>query len=247
MCRLFPAFAALMAAVLFAHVAKGQTSRPADPPPVREVVIDNPEKFLDQSPAETTDSPDAASEPVNPFKKTKPWSRPDARPGVLTLAGGKQFAGYVFTTRGRGWRLYDPAKKKYRDIPTIIVRKIEAVVLWERMDPDWRWEKMGDDKKVYTGRFYPNRMLQYKFTLVNGRTLQGAIAQPLTVEWHNERTRFILHKRQKGELDQKLEDIPYVKSIVFSLDKMKQTRAAKLPTRPAASGGGRTRSPLGRG
>ena len=233
--------AALTLVAMLAGAAGAQTSRPALPPPVREVVINDLDQLLKSSPSADPTGADPGSDPINPFQKKKPWSRPDARPAVVTDSNGTQIAGYLFTTRGRGWRLYDPTKKKYRDIPTIIVRRIEAVVLWERMDADWRWLKMGDDTKVYTGKFYPNRMLQYKFTLVNGRTLTGAIAQPLTVEWHNERTKCILHKRQKGELDQKLTDIPYLKSIEFSLEKMKQTRAAqqaardaKLPaTRPA--------------
>jgi hypothetical protein len=216
--------------------AAGQATRPATPPPVREVVIDSPDSFLEQSPAQPAEpaDPQPEPEPVNPFGGGAAWSRPDSRPGVLELSDGTKLAGYVFTTRGRGWRLYDPAAKKYRDIPTLIVRRIDAVVLWERMEDDWRFARMGDDEKIYTGHKYPNRMLEYRFTLINGRTLQGEIAQPLSLEWHNERQKLMLHKRQKGELDQTLADIPYVKSIEFSAEKMSQVREEQSATRAAS-------------
>jgi hypothetical protein len=216
--------------------AAGQSSRPAPPPPVREVVIDEaaglPEQGApDSRPAEDT-PPDAGG--INPFAGTRPWGRPDGRAGVVELSDGRTLAGYLFTTRGRGWRLYDPEAKKYRDIPTIIVRRIDAVVLWERMEDQWRFVRMGDDQKVLTGHQYPNRMLEYRFTLVNGRTLQGAIAQPLGVEWRNEREALILHKRQKGEPDQTLADLAYVRSIEFSAERMNAVRGEQAASRPAA-------------
>jgi hypothetical protein len=216
--------------------AAGQSSRPAPPPPVREVVIDDPDAFLEQPSSDAQPPAGAADdgEAVNPFAGTRPWSRPDSRAGVVELSDGRTLAGYVFTTRGRGWRLYDPAARKYRDIPTIIVRRIEAVVLWERMEDQWRFARMGDDEKVFTGHKYPNRMLEYRFTLVNGRTLQGAIAQPLNVEWRNEREALILHKRQKGDLDQPLADLPYVRLIEFSAERMNAARAQQPASRPAA-------------
>jgi hypothetical protein len=156
---------------------------------------------------------EATSQPANPFADT-PQSRRDLMPGYIELSDGRLLPGRIYTTRDKPWSVYDAKTKTFRRIPPVVVRRIEAEMIWERDTPQWRWKEGGSDEKVYTGRTYPARKIEYTFTLINGMKISGTVQQPIYVRHGDgEAARMILHERQKGALGQTLEDLVYVRRV----------------------------------
>jgi hypothetical protein len=93
---------------------------------------------------------------------------------------------------------------------------MEAEVLWEREEAEWRFKESGHDEKVYSGKTYPARETQYKVKLVNGDELTGGIVAPIAVRSSTESKRSVLNKRSKGEVGQTLKDLVYIKSITLA-------------------------------
>lgn len=152
-------------------------------------------------------------EPVNPFGKKA--AREDARPGYVELSDGSVKPGSLYLTRDARLRLYDDSLKRQRDVPLSAVKKIEATVEKEWLEKEWRFKEAANDEKVFTGRTYPAREYQYAITLNDGRTITGPLAAIFYVQTESEREplRFLLHKRDKGELDQSLSQLLYVRRI----------------------------------
>ncbi len=153
-------------------------------------------------------------EPVNPFGK-KAKVREDARPGYLELSDGAIVPGGLFLTRETRLRIYDAALQRQRDVPLPAIRKIECSVEKEWLEKEWRFKEAANDEKVYTGRKYPAREYQHTITLTDGRTIKGPLAAIVYVQADadHDAERFLLHKRDKGELDQTLKALLYVRKI----------------------------------
>lgn len=113
-------------------------------------------------------------------------------------------------------RIWDDEKKEYRDVPFKLIRSMEAKVLWERDEREWKFKASGSDIKEYSGKTYPARETQYIVTLVNGQTITGGIAAPIYLDTPNGQKVFVLHKRDKGEVGQALKDLVYVQKIELS-------------------------------
>lgn len=185
--------------------AVAQTTQPADA---------TLEWLLDQAePAPTTQPTSPTTQPASPFLQA---DRPDARSAVITLSDGSVLKGNVTTTPDKPIRVWDDRNETYRDIPFRLICSLEAHVLWERDEPEWRFLDSGSDLKEQTGRTYPARELQYTITLVNGQTLHGGIVAPLyfkSATDSNRRQTLVLHKRQKGEIGQTLEQLIYLQKV----------------------------------
>lgn len=178
----------------------------------------------------------AGGKTANPFGRAT--SRPEyALPGVVVYSNGRKVPGYIWTPSGKEWRVYERASKQFRDVPFDVVKRIEGVVEWERMEDDWRWKEGGMDVKVFTGKTYPNRMTYFSFTLLDDRKIVGNIAQMFFVELAGRITRVTLHKRNQGRLGQTLESMPYVKTVLFDAkamrDAIEQITASQPSSRPA--------------
>ncbi|MFO8012600.1 MAG: hypothetical protein R6X20_04750 [Phycisphaerae bacterium] len=165
--------------------------------------------------------PEAAAgggEATSPFgggRQAGPRRR-DAVPGYVELSSGLKVPGHIYTTRAKRLKTYNLDRQVYEYVPVPALSAIEAVVEWARVDKQWRFKDAGSPEKVYTGKSYPVRMLKWRLTLRNGHEVVGHIlGQPLYVEHNGERERLILHKRQKGPLGDTLEDLVYVKRVVF--------------------------------
>lgn len=139
----------------------------------------------------------------------------DTRAIVVTLSDGKTLRGRASTTVNRPLRIWDPAVKDYRDIPFALIKSADARVLWERDEREWTFKESGSDVKIYSGRTYPARELEYVITLVNGETITGGIVAPLHVEIDGATKTFVLHKRDKGPIGQKLADLVYLQRLEF--------------------------------
>lgn len=152
--------------------------------------------------------------PVNPFGK-RAKVREDARPGYVELSDGTLKPGSLFLTREARLRIYDAALQRQRDVPLQAIRKIECAVEKEWLEKEWRFKEGANDEKVYTGRSYPSREYLHTITLSDGRTIKGPLAAIVYVQADADRDaeRFLLHKRDKGELDQSLKSLLYVRKI----------------------------------
>lgn len=202
-----------------------------DPKPLTGQLLDaattQPQTDADSGPA-------VASQPQSPFAAT-PQNRPDAQPGYIELSDGTVLPGTIYTTREKPFSVFEAASNSFRRIPPVIVRRIDAEVVWERDEPDWRWKEGGSDEKIYTGRTYPARMLRYTFTLVNGQKIAGTVQQPIYVQpaGGGDPIQFILHERDKGPLDSKLSQLVYVKRVELGGDAL--ARGKELAGKPAAT------------
>jgi hypothetical protein len=167
----------------------------------------------------TKPSTQPSSRPTNPFEHKEDA---EARPGVITLSNGEKVRGKLSTTREKPIRVWDEGGKKYRDIPFDLIRSMEAKVLWEREEKEWAFKESGSDIKIYSGKTYPARELQYVITLINGQKVSGGVVSPVYAN-DGERTRtFVLNKRQKGEVGQTLKDLVYLKTIEFDAGEEKK-------------------------
>jgi hypothetical protein len=189
-------------------VRSSGATEPAPAPPADETI----DWLLEQSqpimPEQPTELPAADS----PFDR-KPLE--EAQEGIIRLSSGERFRGSISTTAEKPLRVWDEGDKEYRDIPFALVRRIEAEVVWERDEPDWRFIESGSDLKEFTGRTYPAREYRHTLTLLNGQTVIGGVAAPLFLRTPDGRRTFILHKRHKGELDQPLEQLHYVSRVIL--------------------------------
>jgi hypothetical protein len=166
---------------------------------------------------------------INPFGN-KPQAREDAWPGYLEMSDGTIHFGQIFLTREHKLKILDQAQNRFREVPLLVVRKIECQVLKEWMEKEWRFKENANDEKVYTGRSYPSREYLYAISLRDGRTIRGPLSAIVYVqgEGKEEAQRFLLHKRDKGELGSELKDLLYVRSVFLgekALEEGKQKAA----------------------
>lgn len=175
-------------------------------------------------PAETQPAGRAA---VNPFARKAGFRREDALPGVIELSDGRQIAGAIYGTREKPYSVWVEKEKRWRRIPLISVLSITAVVVGERMELEWRWKEMGAPERVYTGRKYPWRRFLWKFHLIDGSYVTGAVkGQPIWVETsHKTSGPWLLTERSKGPIGTTLKDLVYVKRVIISRKMMEKVEA----------------------
>jgi len=158
-----------------------------------------------------------AEGPASPFGTGKgTGARKDAVPGYVELSSGLKMPGRIFTTRAKRLKVYNIEKEIYEYVPVPALKRIEAVVVWEREQRQWRFKEAGSTEKVYTGKTYPARMLSYRLTLRNDHRITGdVLGQPLYIAREERTDRFVLHKRRKGAVGESLEDLVYIRAVVF--------------------------------
>lgn len=138
------------------------------------------------------------------------------RPGELVMSDGTTIKGKIATTPEKPIRVWVEKEKDYEDLPIDQIASAEATVVWERDEKEWNFKESGSDIKVYSGKTYPARQTQYKFTLTDGTVIEGDVAAPLYVTTDDGKTAtYVLYKRDKGKIGQRLKDLPYVKSVTF--------------------------------
>lgn len=195
-----------------------------------------------------------AEEPraLNPFgNSTKPENeREGVQPGYIETSDGEVFPGFIYLTRDIRLSMYDAEHQRKRAIPIERVASLEAVVKKEWMEKEWRFKELASNEKLYTGREYPVRMVDYKCTFTDGKTLTAPLAclffyQPLEpgddastgYKPDVDPMRFNLYDRQ-GKADthngMKLKDVIYVKLIRFGEEALAEgvQKAEKNKTKP---------------
>ena len=170
----------------------------------------------------------AADEPpaLNPFAKPPSAEREDAIAGYVELSDGSMHPGLIYLTREKRLKIYDDKVQRQREVPLQAVQQIDCTVKKEWIEKEWRFKESANDEKVYTGRSYPTRECLYTITLRDGRTIAGPLSAivyvrakpPESAGADQERpqaepAQFVLHKRDKGELNADLASLVYVKRI----------------------------------
>lgn len=170
---------------------------------------------------------------VNPFGQ-RPDQDSDERevyPGYVEMSDGEIFPGFLYLTRDARLSMYDKEHQRKRQIPLARVASLEAVIKEERMEKEWRFKELASNEKMYTGREYPMRQVDYKCTFTDDRTLTAPLAclfffQPLEkgddastgYKPEVDPIRFPLFDRQ-GKADthngMTLKEMVYVKAIYF--------------------------------
>jgi len=169
----------------------------------------------------------AADEPpvINPFGPA-PAQREDAVPGYVELSDGKICAGQVYLTRDARLKIYDEKLQRQREVPLSAVKQIDCTVKKEWIEKEWKFKELTKDEKMYTGRSYPSREYVHTITLADGRTITGELSaivyvdppahatpKPGEVRPETKTEKFLLNKRNKGEIGQDLKSLVYPKSI----------------------------------
>ncbi|MGQ9574070.1 MAG: hypothetical protein ACUVUC_02005 [Thermoguttaceae bacterium] len=184
---------------------------------------------------------------INPFAPVR-HEREDALPGYLEMSDGRRFVGNIYMTRDKRLKLWDAESERQREIPLRAVKQIDCHVEKEWMEKEWRFKESALDEKVYTGRTYPVRVYTHTVTLQDGRKITGPLAEILYVQPIFESAsgpmqdssqlraqRFILHKRDKGEIGTELKSLHYVRLVKLGAEALEEgKRKAAQKTLPAA-------------
>ena len=161
------------------------------------------------------------SKRINPFAPATPV-RDDSRPGTVTLSDGTVLKGHVYTTRDKRLRIFDAKDKTRKDIPLEALSTIEVNIEKEGLEKDWRWKEEGSDVKLYTGHAYPWKQYVTTIALLDGEKITGHVNGLVYIQTDKETQKFILHEKDKGEKDQKLTDIVYLKKVELTKEKEKE-------------------------
>ena len=134
---------------------------------------------------------------------------------MMVLSNGEKIHGLIAHTARKPVRIWVEEEKEYKDVPFALVQSIDAKVVWERQEKEWHFKESGSDIKEYSGKEYPAREMQYQVTLKSGKTITGGVVEPLYLIMPDGNVTYVLHKRDKGELGQSLDELVYVKHVEF--------------------------------
>lgn len=190
----------------------------------------------------------AAEEPpaLNPFGKVG-VEREDQFPGYIEMSDGSIHCGMIYLTRDKRLQINDEKMQRQREIPLNVIQQIECKVKREWMEKEWKFKELAKDEKMYTGRSYPAREYDHVVTLQDGRTIEGGLSgvvylQPQIYDPQRpneyrpavEAQKFLLHKRDKGEVGDELKSLKYVKLIKLGEEAYREgQQKSKNRTAPA--------------
>jgi hypothetical protein len=166
---------------------------------------------------------------ISPFGPRRPV-RDDALPGCLELSDGTVHPGRLYLTRDARLKIFDDQQQRQREVPLTAIKRIDCTVQKEWLEKEWRFKENANDEKVYTGHSYPVREYVHTITLRDGRTIKGELSGIVYVQpEEGEAERYLLHKRDKGELDTDLKSLLYVRSVRLGEDALEEgkEKAAK--------------------
>lgn len=181
---------------------------------------------------------------LNPFGKVG-VEREDQFPGYIEMSDGSIHCGMIYLTRDKRLQINDEKMQRQREIPLNVVRQIECKVKREWMEKEWKFKELAKDEKMYTGRSYPAREYVHVVTLQDGRTIEGGLSgvvylQPQIYDPQRpneyrpavEAQKFLLHKRDKGEIGEELKSLTYVKLIKLGDEAYREGQQKSKNRRP---------------
>lgn len=182
---------------------------------------------------------------LDPFGP-KETTREDSVPGYLELSDSTVHPGQIFLTRDHRLSIFDVKEDRLRQVPLQAIRRIDCKVVKEWMEDEWRFKENANDQKVFTGRAYPAREYLHIITLTSGRKIEGPLAGIVYVapasrprarageaEGEGEpAARFLLHKRDKGEIGTELRSLLYVRSICLGASALEEGQKKAVKVQP---------------
>jgi len=136
-------------------------------------------------------------------------------PGAVELSTGERVVGEIYLT-GDSLYIYNEAQKRRYMVSSSEIKTLQTIIEKQSMEQKWFFKEDGRDVKVYTGQMYPVRHYRTRVTFHDGKTLEGhIIAKTLYVKSGGEKLRFLLRRKDEGEVGQTLEDLPYVRVVLF--------------------------------
>jgi hypothetical protein len=138
------------------------------------------------------------------------------RPAVVKLSDGTTITGRVHFTQN-SLNIFNEKQERRYDVPLTDMQRLDTLIERQYMDEKWIFREDGRDEKVYTGEKYPIRRLSHRATFGGGKTLTGKIhGRAVYVKTEDgAMQRFALKRKLEGEVGDTLDDLVYVKSIVF--------------------------------
>jgi hypothetical protein len=150
---------------------------------------------------------------LNPFGKNA-IEREDALPGYIELSDGSIHPGQIYLTRDKRLIISDEQSQRQREIPLIAVKQIDCIIKKEWLEKEWKFKELAKDEKIFTGRSYPVREYDHIITLQDGRRITGGLSAVVYIKTSETKTdKFILNKRNKGEIGADLQSLVYPKLI----------------------------------
>ena len=189
----------------------------------------------------------AAEEPpaLNPFGQIK-TARDDAIPGYIEMSDGRILVGNIYMTRDKRVKIYDQKAERQRELPLRVITQIQAKMVKEGIEKEWRFKELALDEKLYTGRSYPWRQYLHTVTLKDGKTITGEVGevfyvQPIVFKADeplanrpddSEPIRVPIHMKDKGNFGAELKSLKYVKLIKLGKEALEEGRrkAAHQPS-----------------
>jgi hypothetical protein len=182
---------------------------------------------------------------LNPFGQVK-RERDDAIPGYVELSDGRVIAGDIYLTRDKRLKVYDAKIERQREIPLQKIKQIDCKVLKEWQEKEWRFKELALDKKYFTGRSYPAREYTHTITLQDDRTIDGPLSEviyvqpyvydpskPMAYKPDVDPERFLLHKRDKGEMGTDLKSLVYVRVVKLGKEAYEEGKKKAARYRPS--------------
>lgn len=139
----------------------------------------------------------------------------DADQAIVTLSNGDRLEGAFSLTEGKQLELFEVKKSKRFQIDPAEIARVSVTAEEEKLEQGWMFREESNHEKIKLPYTYPLRTLLTDVTLVSGETLRGHATCVFYLDQGDERRRLFLLTNQKGEKDQALEDLAYVKEIVL--------------------------------
>jgi hypothetical protein len=190
------------------------------------------QSLLNNAPTTTAPAVKFAPKPhLHPFAEAHgPASA--VRAGSVQLSTGRVITGRIWTTQQTPFRVWLAGIKQYRDIDIRLIRQIVGTIRYARQIRQYKFQQMGSDIKLYTGKTRPRIGYQFTFRLINGKSITGTVIAPIYIRTPAGKQYFyLLKKRIEGKLGQRADSISYVKKIDFQVTPVDQKYAAAVTRR----------------
>jgi hypothetical protein len=190
---------------------------------------------------------------IDPFGR-KPAVREDSVPGYVEMSDEAVHPGQIYLTRDMRLKIFDEQLQRQREIPLRAVKQIQCKVKREWMEKEWKFKQAASSEKIFTGRTYPAREYLHTITLRDDRTITGPVSaivyvqpdphagsrtaagQPGAYPGRAAPERYLLHKRNKGEVGGDLKSLVYVKLIKLGDDALAEGRKKAAQRRARKTG-----------
>lgn len=165
---------------------------------------------------------------IHPFA-TRSVGAAEIRTGTVQLSTGQMFRGVIWTTQQTPFRVWLKNLKQYRDVDIRLVKEIIGTIRYAKQIRQYKFQQMGSNIKLYTGRTRPRIGYQFTFKLINGKSITGTVIAPIYIRTGDGKQYFyLLKKRIDGKLGQKASAIAYIKRIRFHVTPAYRQYALKV-------------------